>query len=223
MSLTLISKNTIMKLFGLSRGTMYRVLRKARLEVKNLYSIEEIEIMLPHINTIESIYEIDDRVGIRLTNGQDVILEGETGRQLSQIVSNFIKKWNKMRQSETTKNDLVPVITNLTQQVTLLAETIKDLVMRVIKIENVLYKPSSNTNITQTQKALWLAIDDYIRMRNLIWTNKNDVFIELLDEYERVKGVEVRKQYNKEDRAYINTLVRLGLAEDFINFVKNKC
>ncbi|MEN2997552.1 MAG: hypothetical protein ABDH28_00720 [Brevinematia bacterium] len=220
----MFSKQTLARIFNISRATMYRVIERAGLPPKNLYSLKEVEEMLPYIGSIDSIYTgSDGKPRIKLHGGSEVVLEGKTGEMLANIVQNFLTGQGEMRQNET---GILPVITNLTQQVAMLVETTKDLVARMIKLEDLLLQRAigkPQEDIVKTRKAISLAVDDYIRSNNLLWSNKDDIFLELLQRYEKEKNIQIRRQYRKEDKTYINTIIRLNLAEDFISFVRSKC
>ncbi|MEN2998241.1 MAG: hypothetical protein ABDH28_04325 [Brevinematia bacterium] len=215
----MFSLENIQEIFGVSRATIYRILKKAKVEPKNLYTIQEIQQMLPFITTVASIRVVDDKLRIQLKNGNEIEMEQEA---IQQIVS---KNLIEMRKIET--ETLISTVSNITTQITDLIEAIKELVKRIVRIEeiilqNAIGKTTNTEELASRRKAISLALDDYIRSNNLLYSNKDDIFIEMLEKFEKDKKVEVRRKYDKMDRSYINTLIRLGLDGDFVKFVRDK-
>lgn len=216
----MISKTTLAYFLGVSERTIHRAMKRAGVKEITENNINDI---VKYIDNVKIIYD---------TSGKKIIVRRDGG--IIEFQKIFGGKENEMTQMSDSQTFMSKVEEILLKQNEILTEFLKtqeailqNIATQTKTLTEAILKlaqkqlPPPNLN-EKKKKHIELAIRDYITTNSLYYNNFNDVFLDLLERFETETGKKVKEQYQKEDRTYMNTIIRLGLDADFIEFIRRK-
>lgn len=205
-------------ILGVSERTIYRAMKKAKIE--KIQSEDDIFEILKNISDIKIIYDTTGEIVVirkdgRVLKFQDIRRNlttlSDSQTTMSKKIEDILIEQNRILLSFLEKQEAI------LQNLALQTKSLVEIAQKIVSSQK-----SLPQEILKRKKDIELAIQDYIYQNNLYYSNPNDIFIELLEKFEKETKQQIRAKYEKEDRTYMNTIIRLGLDADFIEFVRKK-
>jgi len=205
-------------ILGVSERTIYRAMKKAKIE--KIQSEDDIFEILRNISDVKIIYDTMGEVVVIRKDGKTLRLQdirrnlttlSDSQTTMSKKIEDILIEQNRILLSFLEKQEAI------LQNLALQTKSLVEIAQKIVSSQK-----SLPQEILKRKKDIELAIQDYIYQNNLYYSNPNDIFIELLEKFEKETKQQIRAKYEKEDRTYMNTIIRLGLDADFIEFVRKK-
>lgn len=205
-------------ILGVSERTIYRAMKKAKIE--KIQSEDDIFEILKNISDVKIIYDTTGEIVVirkdgRVLKFQDIRRNlttlSDSQTTMSKKIEDILIEQNRILLSFLEKQEAI------LQNLALQTKSLVEIAQKIVSSQK-----SLPQEILKRKKDIELAIQDYIYQNNLYYSNPNDIFIELLEKFEKETKQQIRAKYEKEDRTYMNTIIRLGLDADFIEFVRKK-
>jgi len=205
-------------ILGVSERTIYRAMKKAKIE--KIQSEDDIFEILRNISDVKIIYDTMGKVVVIRKDGKTLRLQdirrnlttlSDSQTTMSKKIEDILIEQNRILLSFLEKQEAI------LQNLALQTKSLVEIAQKIVSSQK-----SLPQEILKRKKDIELAIQDYIYQNNLYYSNPNDIFIELLEKFEKETKQQIRAKYEKEDRTYMNTIIRLGLDADFIEFVRKK-
>lgn len=118
--------------------------------------------------------------------------------------------------------NIITLLEKILTTIQVLLEKTTVMLEKIILVEREVSNKNLSLDKDNIIKDIINAIKEYMVRNDIYNMTLNDMFLELLGKYEKDKNKNVRKNYLKQDRNYYHTLVRMGLASDFIEYVRRQ-